>query len=88
MSLFRKDPNAVLDYVVDWEEWLEGDTLATSEWTVPSGITKNSDTTTTTATTIWLAGGTAGTTYTLTNRITTAGGRADDRTIAIQVQEK
>ena len=27
---FTKDPNAVLDYSVDWAKWLDGDTIATS----------------------------------------------------------
>jgi len=87
-SKFLKDPNAVLDYQVDWSDWLDEDTISSSAWTVPDGITKDSDTTTTTTTTIWLSGGTAGTEYTLVNRIVTAGGRTEDRTITILCQER
>ena len=37
----NKDPDAVLDYGFDWSAWLEaGDTIVTSEWIVPEGITK------------------------------------------------
>jgi hypothetical protein len=72
-----KDPDAVLDYQVDWSAWLGVDTISTSTWVVPTGITKNSDTKTTTTATIWLRGGTAGTLYLVTNRIVTAGGRTD-----------
>lgn len=85
---FKKDPDAVLDYVVDWSEWLDDDTITASEWTVPDGIEKDSDTHTTTATTIWLSGGTLGATYTLVNHITTAAGRENDQTIKIKVRSQ
>jgi len=81
-ATFTKDPSAVLDYAIDWSAWLGSDTIATSTWSVPTGITRDSDTNTTTRATIWLSGGTAGQTYQLTNTITTAGGRTDQRTIA------
>jgi len=85
---FAKDPDAVLDYQVDWSDWLDTDTISTSTWTVPTGITKDSDTNTTTAATIWLSGGTAGTSYNIVNHIVTAAGREDDRTIIIKVRER
>ncbi len=49
-----KDPDEVKDYVVDWTERLAADTITTSTWIVPLGIVKDSDTHTTTGTTIWL----------------------------------
>ena len=85
---FTKDPNAVLDYSVDWSRWLDGDTIATSVWTVPAGLTKVSDTNTTTKTTVWLSGGTADQSYTVTNRITTTGGRTEDRSFIVKVEER
>lgn len=89
MSEFIKDPDAVLDYTVDWATWLGTDTISTSSWPViPAGITKDSDTNSTTIATIWLSGGTIGETYQLTNRIVTAGGRTDDRTITINIVSK
>ena len=83
---FFKDPDAVLDYQVDWSDWLVSDTINTSTWIVPTGIVNDSDTNTTTAATIWLSGGTIGTNYSLVSRIVTAGGRTDDRTITIMVR--
>lgn len=80
---FRKDPDAVLDYTVDWGAWLDGDTIATSDWVVPDGITEDAATNTTTSATIWLSGGTEGAAYRIVNRIVTAAGRTDDRTIVI-----
>jgi hypothetical protein len=88
IATFVKDPNAVLDYLIDWSPWLGADTIVTSTWIVPTGITKNSDTKTNTTTTVWLSGGTAGTKYPLTNRVVTAGARTDDRTITINVKER
>jgi hypothetical protein len=82
-----KDPDAVKDYGFDWSGWLGTDTIQTSTWIVPTGITKNSDSKTNTMTTIWLSGGTAGQSYDLTNRIVTAGGRTEDRTGVIKVKE-
>jgi hypothetical protein len=86
--MFLKDPNAILDYQIDWSPWLGADTITTSVWTLPSGITQQSAANTTTTATIWLSGGTVGTKYLVTNRITTAGGRTDDRTITINVKEQ
>lgn len=93
-KLFFKDPNAVKDIAIDWTRWLTltpsgtADTISSSTWTVDSGITKDSDSSSTTLTTIWLSGGTAGTTYDLTNRIVTAGGRTEDRTISVRVRNE
>lgn len=88
MTSYVKDPDAVLDYQVDWSAWLDGDTITTSEWIVPDGIVKDSDSHTDTAATIWLSGGTLNTTYLVTNRITTAAGRTDDRTIRITIRDR
>ena len=83
-----KDPNEVLDYVVDWSDRLGEDIISTSEWTVPDDITQDSDSKTDTTTTIWLSGGTVGTTYTFINRITTTGGRTMDQSVKLKLKEK
>ena len=83
-----KDPDAVLDYEMDWSAWLGTDTITASTWIVPAGITKNSDTKSTTATAITLSGGAEGVTYTLTNRIVTAGGRTQDQSVVIAVASR
>ena len=85
---FLKDPDAVLDYSIDWSDWLGDDTIASSSWAASTGITVDSDTNTTTAAIVWLSGGTAGENYTATNSIVTAAGREDDRTITIVGVEK
>lgn len=83
-----KDPDEVLDYQLDWSGRLGSDTIASSSWTVPAGITKNSDTNTTTVTTIWLSSGTLNSSYDLQNRVTTTGGRTMDQTVRIRIKAK
>ena len=85
---FVKDPNAILDYSIPWTAWLASDTIASSTWTVPTGITNTLATNSTTTATIWLSGGTVGTEYALVNRIVTAGGRTQDQTIYITIEER
>ena len=87
---YIKDPDAVLDYSVDWSLWLAGDVIATSEWILApdTDLEAAVDTKTASKATVWLRGGVAGTTYLATNRIVTAGGRTDDRTISIKVQDR
>lgn len=85
----KKDPNAVLDWVWDWNEWLDdGETISTSSFIVTVGITVNSTSHTTKTATVWLSGGTAGQVYQVTNRIVTSAGRTDDRSITIRVTER
>lgn len=90
MTTYKKDPDATLDYTIDWTEWLSAidDTISTSTWVAQAGLTVDSDTNTTTTATAFVSGGTAGTTLTLTNRITTAGGRTDDRSITLKIVER
>lgn len=84
-----KDPEAVLDYGFDWSDWLaDGETITDSTWSVSAGLTKDSDSFNDTATTIWLSGGTAGSSYTITNHITTSAGREDDRSHVLKVKDR
>jgi len=85
---FIKAPHAALDYQADWSAWLGDDIILSSTWIVPEGIMKKSDTHTGTAATIWLSGGVDGKDYPIINRIITAGGRTDDRTILIRVRNR
>ncbi|WP_432112848.1 hypothetical protein [Streptomyces sp. S1] len=85
----KKDPDAVLDWVWDWNEWLdEGETILNSQFIASVGITVDSESSTTKTATVWLSGGTPGQVYQVTNRISTTGGRTDDRSITIRVVER
>lgn len=89
LQTFIKDPSAVLDYGFDWSNCLEsGETISDSIWTVPAGITEDSDEIGSTSTKIWLSGGTAGTSYTIANKITTTEGRTDERSFQINVENR
>ena len=88
MPLIEKDPNATLDYGRDWTLWLAGDTIVTSTWIVPSGLTMTAESNTATTATVWLSGGTFGSSYTVTNRIITAQGRIDDRSLQVVIRDR
>lgn len=89
-EVFQKDPSAQLDYLINWEAWLNGDTIVNSSWIVPSGINLVDQSFTDQNTTIWLSGGTLGRRYKITNRITTntSPARVDDRSIIIFIRDK
>ncbi len=82
-----KDPNAVLEYGVDWSKWLGDDTITNATWDV-TGADVDSESFDDTTTTVWLSGGITGAPIKATNHIVTAGGREDDRTLTISVRER
>jgi hypothetical protein len=91
LRTFTKDPSAVLDYSFDWtvDGWIGADTITgTPVWTVPTGIVKDSQSNTTTVATVVISGGTAGENYDVACKITTAGGRTDERTFRLQVRDR
>jgi len=90
MSTYLKDPDAVLDYQVDWSDWLPaGDTITASQWfSSDAALVVDADTFTGTTATVWISGGDNRKRYTVTNRITTDGGRTDDRTITIRIAQR
>ena len=88
-STFKQDPQAQLDYKVDWSAWLGvGETITTSSWVLDPGITQGTPAPAShdnTSATIWLSGGVAGTTYNVTNHIATSAGRINDRSISVHI---
>jgi len=89
-AVFKKDPQAIKDFTIDWREWLAAtDILSTSNWTVDDTTMAVTQTTNTTGTaTIWLASGTINTIVSVVNRITTAGGRQQDQTIYVKIYQE
>ena len=89
MSMFVKDPDAVLDYMFDWSAWLDGaEAISSYEIDEDTGITVDSDSEAAGVVTVWLSGGTAGVTYAVRCEIVTDAGRTDERTMTIKVQER
>lgn len=84
-----KDNNATLDYQWDWSAWLQaGETITMATITVQTGIVKDSQSNTSSTVTVWLSGGTVGTTYKVDGRITTSLGRIDERYFTISVMDR
>jgi hypothetical protein len=94
MQDFIKDPQAALDYVFDWSEWLEaGEEIASATITVSAGITIESTINGSSRVTVWVSGGIYRITpaYKITCHIITNSSpipREDDRTINIYIREK
>lgn len=92
-----KDPDSTLDYRFDWKakangtgrkNYLQsGETILSHSIIASSGITIASSgaVDSNTAIVVWISGGIAGQTYTVTCRITTSAGRTDDRTATLPV---
>jgi hypothetical protein len=85
-----KDPNAVLDYTVDFAAWLlpETDTISSATVTGTDVTIDSSAVVGGTAVTMWVSGGAVGTTGNAVVRITTAAGRIDDRTVYFKIKER
>lgn len=90
MASYKKDPNATLDYTFDWTAYLTplADTIASVSWVLPVGLTNVSQSNTSMTATVFVSGGTLGESLQLTCRITTAGGRTDDRSITLKIVER
>lgn len=94
MSYLLKDPQAVLDYRVDWgaDYLAAGELLAASAWSVApdeaGGVSITGSDFDATSSTVNAAGGIAGRLYALVNRITTSAGRIDERSILLRVEDR
>lgn len=85
-EIIPKDPDSELNYVLDWGSWLGAETIGSSEWDVPAGITMVSSVPTATTVPFRLSGGTAGVDYELINTITTTpSGQIAPRGVIIHV---
>jgi hypothetical protein len=94
-----KDPDEVTDFSVDWNRsaasaadgtgyLAAGETVTVSTWSVPTGLSKGTDSKTTTTTTVWLSGGTLGEDYDVVNHITTSQGRQADKTVRVKIRNQ
>ena len=105
-----KDPNAVEPYFIVWcgadgtndgsasdDGELQGATISTTTWTVPTGITKDAENENavtiggvtydaSTVATIWLSSGTDNVDYEISCLITTSDSRTLDKTIVVPVR--
>ena len=96
--ILQKDPDATLDYPFDWKaktngtgrtDWLESGETISSYVVTATGLTKVSESLANTNTRVvpFISGGVAGTTYTISCRITTNFNRIDERSVQIYVTD-
>jgi len=85
------DPDALIDYNVDWAPWLAqvggNDTIDTATWLI-TNATEASSSNTTTTTQVFIQSAKAGKVCTMRITITTSGGRTEQRTLRAQVRQK
>lgn len=83
-----KSPNERVTFSVNWASYLNSDTITSSVWIVPTGVTQVSVSNTNTQANIMIQGGTLGKIYRLLNRITTSSNEIVDQSIDIEIIEK
>ncbi|MEW5857406.1 MAG: hypothetical protein AB1861_08495 [Cyanobacteriota bacterium] len=86
----EKTPDAVLDYKLDWSQYLaaDSDRLLDSEWVLPEGLEMAADkppSFTSRTTLVWLQGGDINKTYTVINRVVTENGRTDESGFKLKI---
>ena len=93
MTLLLKDPEASLDYSIDWgAEYLGEDVLTASRWMVspaePGGVAVEGNHFSPSLATVKAGGGIAGRVYRLVNSVTVLSGRTDSRSIVLRVEAR
>lgn len=84
-----KTPGEVLDYAITWTDKLaHGDTIKTSTWIVPAGLTKTKDSLSADVCTIWLSGGKMNNRFTIINRVETVSGRTVEQYVRLIIGAK
>ena len=88
-AYIEKDPYAVLDYSLDFQQWMpSGDTITSITVSADAGITIDSTTNTDYIATANISGGTAGNIYNIEFKIVTTNGLRDSRNFRIKVLER
>lgn len=93
MTFLLKDPDAVLDYSIDWgSQYLGGDALAQSVWEVspvePGGVTIAGSQFDFAIATVQAGGGIEGHVYHLANHVVLASGLSDSRSVTLRVEKR
>lgn len=93
MSSYLKDPDEVLDYLIDYSSRLvSGETIQSVEIVAPAGITVaptgHPTTHTDSTVTVWLAGGIVGSRLNIVGRVTTSGGRVKEQAIRVRIIDR
>lgn len=90
LGTFNKQPVEVLDYDIDYSEWLTaGDNVQSiaAPLVEPAGLVVDSTFVNDPVVKIWLSGGISGTTYKITVTMTTADGRVKQDEFRVKVKD-
>jgi hypothetical protein len=86
---YEKDPDSTILLTFHWAQELDGDTIATSDFILPDGLTEGTNGGTGSYRTVKVSGGDCNMVYRVTNRITTTtGGLTLDKTVRVLVRER
>ncbi len=89
MTIYSKQPQASVDYVIDWGSSLRGRTLAASDWSIhpaePGGLAGVAGPVGPTATCVTLSGGRPGQDYRISGRATFVNGGVATRGLTLRV---
>lgn len=92
MSFYLKDPQARVDYAIDWSPYLDGQAIETSLWAIvpeeDDGIAVEEDSFEPGRTAARLAGGVTGHSYLVCNMVTFSDGTTDIRSLTLRVEER
>jgi hypothetical protein len=92
MSLELKDPQARVEFALDWASDLDGATIVASLWSIApaedGGLEIFEDSFGPLETAVRLQGGIAGRLYFVSNLVTLSSGLAERRSILMRVEEK
>lgn len=93
MSIYLKDPQASVDYTIDWPAaFIGAGSIASSEWAVApdeaGGIAVAASSLDGGHCVATLEGGLAGHVYRVRNRILLSDGRSDERSLTLRVEER
>jgi len=92
VSYYLKDPASRLDYAIEWVPYLDGQTIAGSEWSVApaeaGGIAIDDERFDATRSAATLSGGIVGHVYSITNRVTLTDDSIDERSICLRVEQR
>lgn len=84
-KLTEKDPQSTRRFEMPWAVDLNGETIASSEWT--GGLTVDSSDISGSKTTVTLSGGNDGVDYEMVNQIVTSSGETLEKTLTVMVRD-
>ncbi|HYN45762.1 MAG TPA: hypothetical protein VES64_03635 [Allosphingosinicella sp.] len=92
MSFYLKDPEARVDYAIDWALYLDDQTIVASAWSVEpdeeGGLAVDEESFALARAAARLSGGVVGHSYSVSNLVTLSDGSADSRSIILRVEER